>query len=138
MMAKREHGRNLVPLLKKTLEESGFENLKSQESNSEQIQNDKLEKILDREQELQKLFLEYIPTIEKPPIDLIAVTSGPGLEPALWVGINFAKALSVAWDIPVVATNHMEGHILVSLLKRNEDVESSSYTLNPIPFPSLA
>ncbi|MCR4311444.1 MAG: tRNA (adenosine(37)-N6)-threonylcarbamoyltransferase complex transferase subunit TsaD [Candidatus Taylorbacteria bacterium] len=118
-LAKREHGKNLVPLLKTVLKESGFFRLKVE---SEKLKGkEKLEAILEREQELSEQFLKFIPTVEKPPIDLIAVTAGPGLEPALWVGINFAKALSYVWNIPVVPTNHMEGHILVSLMKRNKE-----------------
>lgn len=46
-----------------------------------------------------------------PSIDLIAVTSGPGLEPALWVGITFAEELGRKWQKPVIPINHMEGHI---------------------------
>ncbi len=53
---------------------------------------------------------------ETPKIDLIAVTEGPGLEPALWVGIVFAKDLSDKWNVPVVGINHMEGHILSPFL----------------------
>ncbi len=49
-------------------------------------------------------------------IDLIAITNGPGLEPCLWVGVNFAKDLSKKWNIPVVPVNHIEGHILVNFL----------------------
>jgi len=49
---------------------------------------------------------------KKKPVDLIAVTSGPGLEPALWTGIVFAKELAKKWNIPVIPANHMEGHIL--------------------------
>jgi N6-L-threonylcarbamoyladenine synthase len=59
---------------------------------------------------------------------MIAVTYGPGLEPALWVGINFARALSYIWQIPVMPTNHMEGHI-VSVLKDSQD---------PIEFPMIS
>lgn len=44
-------------------------------------------------------------------IDYIAVTSGPGLMPSLLVGVEFAKALSFATGIPLMATNHMEGHL---------------------------
>ncbi|MBI3572338.1 tRNA (adenosine(37)-N6)-threonylcarbamoyltransferase complex transferase subunit TsaD [Candidatus Kaiserbacteria bacterium] len=50
-------------------------------------------------------------------VEVIAVTAGPGLEPALWVGINFAKALALAWGKPLVAVNHMEGHILAALAR---------------------
>src|SRR3989338_1602421 len=38
-------------------------------------------------------------------VDLIAVTYGPGLEPALWEGIIFAKKLSREWEVPLVATD---------------------------------
>ena len=48
----------------------------------------------------------------KRPFGLVAVTSGPGLEPALWTGIVFAKELSKKFDIPIIPVNHMEGHIL--------------------------
>ena len=44
--------------------------------------------------------------------DLIAVTSGPGLEPALWTGIVFAKELAQKWKVPLAPVNHMEGHVL--------------------------
>ena len=43
--------------------------------------------------------------------DIIAVTTGPGLVTGLIVGAEAARALSYAWDIPVVAVNHLEGHI---------------------------
>ena len=46
------------------------------------------------------------------PVDLITVTSGPGLEPSLWSGIVFAKELAEKWNIPLMPVNHMEGHIL--------------------------
>jgi len=49
-------------------------------------------------------------------INLIAVTNGPGLEPCLWVGVNFAKNLSSTRNIPIVPVNHVESHILVNFL----------------------
>ena len=48
---------------------------------------------------------------ENPNIDYVAVTAGPGLEPALWTGITFAEDLGRKWHKPVVPVNHMEGHI---------------------------
>ncbi len=48
----------------------------------------------------------------KKPVDAVAVTYGPGLEPALWSGIVFAKELAKKWNIPLIPVNHMEGHIL--------------------------
>ncbi len=53
---------------------------------------------------------------ENPIIEAIAVTVGPGLEPSLWVGIKFAEELSQKLDIPIIPVNHMEGHLLSSLL----------------------
>ncbi len=45
-------------------------------------------------------------------LDLIAVTSGPGLQGALLVGLQVAKSLSLATGIPFVGVNHLEGHLL--------------------------
>ncbi|QQG42746.1 MAG: tRNA (adenosine(37)-N6)-threonylcarbamoyltransferase complex transferase subunit TsaD [Candidatus Giovannonibacteria bacterium] len=50
-------------------------------------------------------------------LDAIAVTYGPGLEPALWEGINFAGKLARLWRVPLVAVNHLEGHIYASWLE---------------------
>ena len=135
MMAKREHSKNLIPLLKKTLKESGFLKSKFKNQNIKfQSQIKKLSKILEREPELLEQFLKFIPTIQKPKIDAIAVTYGPGLEPALWVGLNFAKALSLVWSasqrIPIIPVNHMEGHILSSLLTGKKVISNIQYPIS--------
>lgn len=44
--------------------------------------------------------------------DLIAVTRGPGMNACLGVGVSFAKALSVAWNKPLVGVHHMQAHAL--------------------------
>ena len=49
-------------------------------------------------------------------IDAIAVTAGPGLVPALRIGVEAAKTLALSWNKPLVAVNHMEGHVLSVLL----------------------
>ncbi len=54
--------------------------------------------------------------ISEKDVDLIAVTNGPGLEPCLWVGVNFAKELAKKWNVPLVPINHIEAHILVNFL----------------------
>ena len=83
-----------------------------------------------------KTILEHI---EKPNIDYISVTAGPGLEPALWVGISFARALGVAWNIPVIPANHMEGHIVSPLLSIHPSASGHSpQGENPVVFPALA
>lgn len=48
----------------------------------------------------------------------IAYTQGPGLVGALLVGSTFAKALSYAWQIPILGIHHMEGHLLAALLDK--------------------
>ncbi len=54
----------------------------------------------------------------KTSIDLIAVTVGPGLEPALWTGIEYAKQLSKELKKPLIGANHMEGHLYSNWLPR--------------------
>jgi N6-L-threonylcarbamoyladenine synthase len=44
-------------------------------------------------------------------IGLIAVTNGPGLGPALLVGLTFARTLAWKWSVPLVGVNHLDGHI---------------------------
>lgn len=50
-------------------------------------------------------------------IDLLAVTSGPGLMGSLLVGLMTAKGLSQAWGIPLIGVNHLEGHLFANLLE---------------------
>ena len=54
-------------------------------------------------------------------LDAIAVTSGPGLAGALLVGITYAKALAFANGLPLIAVNHLEGHIHAVLLREQEE-----------------
>lgn len=103
-VAKREHGNNLLGLLNVCLKkiETGDE-LDIEEKNIHM-------ELLNREKELTE-HVQNFPIQKIPNIDYIAVTRGPGLEPALWVGVSFAKFLSVLWQKPLVPVNHMEGHI---------------------------
>lgn len=55
--------------------------------------------------------------IKREEVDVIAVTSGPGLVTALRVGIDTAKALAWAWEKPLVGVNHIEGHIYANWLR---------------------
>jgi N6-L-threonylcarbamoyladenine synthase len=55
---------------------------------------------------------------QTPAIDGIAVTSGPGLIGSLLVGLSAAKAFALAWDVPFVGVNHLEGHLFAPLLER--------------------
>lgn len=131
MMAKREHAKAITPLLKLALEEAELLEEGAHELN--QKQTEELYEILNREPGLSETLEAFLEQYDKPEIDVIAVTSGPGLEPALWVGVNFARSLAKIWNIPVVATNHMEGHILASIY----DVEDEN-ALSDLQFPTIA
>ena len=65
-------------------------------------------------------------------VDAIAVTQGPGLAGALLVGISYAKALAFALEKPLIAINHLEGHIHAVLL---EERQKGNHQLQ---FPVLA
>jgi N6-L-threonylcarbamoyladenine synthase len=65
-------------------------------------------------------------------VDAIAVTRGPGLAGSLLVGISYAKALAFALEKPLIAVNHLEGHIHAVLL---EEREKGNHELQ---FPVLA
>lgn len=79
-VAAREHVKNMVPVLKKTLAEA---------------------------------------KCSPADIDAIAVTQGPGLIPALLVGVSAAKTLALAWDKPLLGINHLEGHIYANFIGQN-------------------
>lgn len=65
-------------------------------------------------------------------LDAIAVTRGPGLAGALLVGVSFAKSLAWALSKPLIAVNHLEGHIHAVLL------EQAQQGNNELRFPALA
>lgn len=115
-LAKREHQKNLTPILIQALIESGLLKIND---DFEVFCNSKIQKILEREPNLLEQLLEFLNKYSAPKIDLIAVTNGPGLEPALWMGVNFARALSCARQIPILGVNHLEGHIFSVFLKKN-------------------
>jgi len=65
-------------------------------------------------------------------VDGLAVTQGPGLAGALLVGISFAKALAFALEKPLIAVNHLEGHIHAVLLEQGQSGDAE------LKFPVLA
>src|SRR3989338_6532416 len=79
-LAKREHQKNLVPILEKVLQNSKYLKFKVKSLKlKNDLPTDKLENlknILEREPELLRQFIEFIPHIKKPKIDAIAVTKG--------------------------------------------------------------
>ncbi len=89
-LAKREHLKNLPVLLGKIFDKSPFDTTQDR-----QIAN-----------HFRK-------------IDLIAVTVGPGLEPALWTGITFAQELAKRYKKPLLGVSHLEGHLYSFLLPQD-------------------
>ncbi len=99
MLAKREHQKNLPIVLKKALREAN-----SSISNLQFLISKKNQKTKNQNQS----------------IDFISVTVGPGLEPCLWQGINFAKEIAVKYKKPLIPVNHIEAHILANLVDLRE------------------
>lgn len=133
-LAKREHTKAITQLIAEALEEA---DLLVERTNTYHIPNSerkKLDALLEREPEMRVAMQVLFEGIQKPAIDAIAVTQGPGLEPALWVGINAALALRMVWDIPVYPVNHMEGHIVAGLVTITEEV----HEISNIDFPACA
>ncbi len=71
-------------------------------------------------------------------IDLVAVTVGPGLEPALWAGITFAKEISKKYKKKLIGANHLEGHLYSFLLPSKSSTAFASRILPQTVFPAIA
>lgn len=132
-LAKREHAKNIVKIFKESLKEAGL--YKEKEIKIKESRKKKVKKLLEREVETCEELFDLVSKIKKPDLEAIAVTAGPGLAPALWVGINFAKALAILWKIPVYPVNHMEGHIMSALVSPFSEKE---FVIKNISYPALA
>ena len=132
MLAKREHVAIIVPMLEKAILESELEAREHSNEIDEHLEEE-IRTLLYREQALIDTLFGFHKKYGAYAIDLIAVTSGPGLEPALWVGVNFARALALLCNVPIVPVNHMEGHVLASVF----DVERDDM-LSDISFPTIS
>lgn len=133
-LAKREHARTITQLIAESLNNSDLLIERARPAPLPLAIKKKLAVLLSREEEMFRALTVLFEGVQKPKIDAIAVTSGPGLEPALWVGINCAMALQMVWNIPVYPINHMEGHIVASLLSKNGDI----YEIPVYNYPTLA
>lgn len=69
--------------------------------------------------------------IDKKDLHAIAFTRGPGLMGSLLVGTSFAKSLSLALNIPLIAVNHMQGHVLAHF------IDDETQQIPPFPFLCL-
>ena len=90
-----------------------------------------LEKILPV---LEKALSEAKITIRQ--IDVLAVTTGPGLVGSLLVGVNFAKTLSFVYQKPIVPVNHLEGHIYANFVGKLK-IQSSNVKVKIPEFPAV-
>ena len=129
-LAKREHAKNIIPLLEQTLKNADDF---SSDTRDYQHLSDTFSDIFSHEKGLADRTLAFLESTAPPSIDAVAVTYGPGLEPALWVGLNIAKALSLAWNVPLVPVDHIEGHIASALFDPKENKSLPSPAM-----PSLA
>jgi len=136
-LAKREHAKNSIPLLTTALTKSGmFETQHATEVPEKTAAF--FQELFTHEEGLAERMSKYIAHTKKPEIDAIAVTIGPGLEPALWVGVNVARALSRAWKLPIIAVNHLEGHLVASAVTEQKTEKGESmYELRDVKFPIL-
>lgn len=71
-------------------------------------------------------------------INLIAVTNGPGLVPALLIGVNFSKTLAWYFDKPIIGVSHLSGHLLSFLLPPLEEKKRISLSYLNSLFPLIA
>lgn len=129
-LAKREHQKNLIPVLKESLKKA---KILKKETKLKTNNFTKVKKILTKEENLLRNVYDFLIHYKNPLIDLIAVTKGPGLEPCLWTGINFAKALSFFWRKPIIPVNHLEGHIFANFLGKSQILNLKSQI-----FPAVA
>ncbi|KAL8840349.1 MAG: hypothetical protein Q9170_001364 [Blastenia crenularia] len=76
--------------------------------------------------------------LERRKPDLISVTRGPGLLPSLSTGLQTAKGLAVAWQIPLIGVNHMQAHALTPRLVSALESQSHKERQHEPAFPFLS
>ena len=135
-VAKREHISNLFPLFLKSLKNSKLIEKRKKEKKINNKLLKQLKIILRKDKYNLNLLIKFYEKYKKPKINIVTVTYGPGLEIALWTGFNFAKSLSILFNINLVPVNHMEGHIFSSLIKKETKAGDILKIIKP-EYPSL-
>lgn len=131
-LAKRAHAEKIVPLLTQALDDAYL----LEAVDEPFIVDQEIISFLDEKETTLKENIEpFLTYYQKPDIDYIAVTVGPGLEPALWVGVNTARVLSTIWNIPVIPINHMEGHVVTAIFTSQD---KKNYSVIDLQFPLLS
>jgi N6-L-threonylcarbamoyladenine synthase len=77
------------------------------------------------------VFEQSVEGIDIAKLKFIAVTKGPGLDPCLWTGINFAQELAKKYGLPLVGSNHLEAHFLANILTLGIGEEEFAKTYLP-------
>jgi N6-L-threonylcarbamoyladenine synthase len=135
-LAKRAHAEKMVPMLTQALDEAYLLDVPEIPLH---ITPEALSFLNEKESQLKENLEPFLTYYQKPDIDYIAVTVGPGLEPALWVGVNTARALAKVWGIPVIPINHMEGHVVTAMISQVESSSSSKvYQVEKPELPILS
>ncbi|MFA5747189.1 MAG: tRNA (adenosine(37)-N6)-threonylcarbamoyltransferase complex transferase subunit TsaD [Candidatus Paceibacterota bacterium] len=128
-LAKREHQRNLAAVTAQAIRSSGLKKMPkeklSKEDLSEKVKN--LKMIFGKEDDFFLSSAEFLKKTGKPDVEAIAVTIGPGLEPSLWQGINFARAASSWWNLPIIPVNHIEGHIAANFIDQKKNANADIF-----------
>lgn len=109
-VAAREHVLNILPVVNKAMSEAGIKRSDSM------------------------LFARNTHIPQREFLDAIAVTVGPGLITSLVVGIETAKILAYSWNIPLVAVNHIEGHIYANFINV---IKEDKLKINKVVFPAV-
>jgi len=132
-LAKRLHALNLPVLLEQIFIDVPTEPI----SEISERKKDQIKDWLKRHDNLSDELFRIIKSHGLPSIDAVAVTIGPGLEPALWVGINTARAIALILDVDIIPVNHMEGH-LISALAPDSITNGQPHVMHPIKFPAVS
>jgi N6-L-threonylcarbamoyladenine synthase len=114
-LAKREHQKNLPIVFKRALKEAKLPKIDTSARTSAELSR-----------------MPSVSTLSNSRrVDLVAVTIGPGLEPCLWVGVNFAKELAQNLNLPMIPINHIEAHIFASFISNLKSQISNIKSLFP-------
>ncbi len=81
----------------------------------------------EHQKNLPLVFRKATKNIKISEIDFIGVTNGPGLEPCLWQGVNFAKDLAEKLKKPIIPVNHIEAHIVANFLNLTYYIQNTKY-----------
>ena len=115
-LAARMHLKNIVPVLKRAFKQAGKHTPSASQPTPLPERTGRGKRGIHCTAS-QSTFLEEGIHFDKSKIDYVAVTKGPGLIPALTIGVGAAKALAYSLDKPLIGINHLEGHIYSNWLK---------------------